>query len=318
MKAILVEEFGEPSVLKLKELPDLKPGHGEVLVGVKAVGVNPYETYIRAGVYARKPSLPFIPGADAAGVVEAVGPGVNRFKAGDRVYTFGVNGAYAQQLLAKETNLQLLPANTSFAQGAALAVPYGTAHYGLFHRGQAKAGETVLIHGASGAVGIGAIQMARAAGMTVFGTAGSEAGLKAVAEQGAQAFDHRQAGYFDKILAATGGKGLDLILEMLANVNLAQDLKGLAMRGRVVIIGSRGPIEIDPRDTMGRNADIRGLTLFNAAPADLQVIHQDIHDGLAKGRLRPIIAAELPLASAAQAHLDVMKNGKIGKIVLIP
>jgi len=253
-------------------------------------------------------------------VVEALGSGVTRFQPKDRVYTFGGNsGAYAEQLLAPESRLQFLPEKMSFSQGAALGVPYATAHYGLFHRGQAQPGESVLVHGASGGVGIGAVQLARAFGLRVFGTASTMEGRRALLEDGAHAvFDHSEAGYFDKIVAATQGKGLDLILEMLANVNLDKDLKGLALRGRVVIIGSRGRVEIDPRDTMGRNADIRGLTLFNATEEDLKAIHASLLAGLENGSLRPRIAIELPLADAAKAHEAVMKNSKIGKIVLIP
>ena len=322
MKAILVRQFGGPEVLGLEEVPDPFPTPGNVLVAVKAAGVNPFEAYQRSGSYPAKPALPWTPGADAAGLVEAVGAGVTRFKAGDRVYVFsgaGHSGSYAQKLLAPEACLQFLPANTSFSQGAALGVPYATAHYALFQRGQAKAGESVLVHGASGGVGIGAVQLARAHGLRVYGTASSEAGRQALLEDGAHAvFDHSQPGYFGKILAANQGRGLDLILEMLANVNLDQDLKGLALRGRVIIIGSRGRVEIDPRDTMGRNADIRGFTLFNAGADELHTIHSALHAGLENGTLKPRIAAELPLAQAPQAQADVLKNAKIGKIVLIP
>ncbi|HTB22125.1 MAG TPA: NADPH:quinone reductase [bacterium] len=320
MKAIVVESFGGPEVLVLKQVPDPKPGPGQVLVQVKAVGVNPYETHIRSGAYPLKPNLPYTPGADAAGVVLAVGPETNRFKAGDRVYTFSFNsGAYAEQLVSIEDNLQFLPSNVSFAQGAALGVPYATAHYSLFQRGQAQAGETVLVHGASGGVGIGAVQLARAAGLTVFGTASTEEGRKVLLKEGAHgAFDHSESGYLDKIVAATGGKGLDIILEMLANVNLDKDLNALSLRGRVIVIGSRGRVEIDPRSTMGRNADIRGLTLFNASPGDRKAIHAHLHAGLENGTLRPIIAEQMPLSDAPRAHEAVMKNKKIGKIVLVP
>jgi NADPH2:quinone reductase len=168
-------------------------------------------------------------------------------------------------------------------------------------------------------VGVGAVQLARAAGLTVFGTASTEAGRAALLLTGAHlVFDHSQDGYFDRILEATRGKGLDLVLEMLANVNLARDLKGLAPGGRVVVIGSRGTVEIDPRDTMLRNADIRGLLLGNARPAEMTEIYAALRAGLEKGSLSPLIASELPLADAPRAHGDVMKNGKTGKIVLLP
>jgi NADPH2:quinone reductase len=253
-------------------------------------------------------------------LVEAVGEGVRRFRVGDRVYSFGSNsGSYAEQLLASEDRLQSLPPTVSFSQGAALGVPYGTAHYGLFERGRARAGETVLVHGASGGVGIGAVQLARAAGLTVFGTASSPEGRESLLANGAHAaFDHSEAGYFDKIVAATNGRGVDLILEMLANVNLDKDLKGLALKGRVVVIGSRGRVEIDARDTMQRDAEVRGLILGNASPEELKTIHAAIHAGLENETLRPVIHQELPLADAAKAHEAVLKNQKVGKIVLLP
>ena len=318
MKAIVVRAFGDPSVLKLEELPDMVPGPGQVLVRVHAAGVNPVEAYVRSGAYPRKPALPYTPGGDAAGVVEALGPGAAKFKVGDRVYAFGGHsGAYARQLVAAEGQLALLPAAVSFAQGAALGVPYGTAHYALFERGKALAGERVLVHGASGAVGLAALQLAKAAGFKAYGTAGSEAGLAAVLEAGAEkAFDHRKPDYGDEIAALAGAEGLNLIVEMLANVNLDKDLAWLAPKGRVVVVGSRGRVEIDPRVTMGKDADIRGLSLGNASPAELRLIHQDLGAGLIRGTLRPVIAQEFPLADAAAAHGAVMQNGKVGKIVL--
>lgn len=320
MKAIVVSEFGPESVLKLVEKPDLQPGPGEVLVKVAAIGVNPVEAYLRSGLYPIKPPLPYTPGQDAAGTVLALGTGVTRFKVGDRVYAYGTrSGAYASQVLALEGRLQHLPAKVSFAQGAALGVPYGTAHRALFYRGQAQAGETVLVQGASGGVGSAAVQLARAAGLRVLATAGTEDGRQSALAGGAHlVFDHQAPDLWDQLLAATQGKGVDLVLEVLANVNLAKDLKLLGRFGRVVIIGSRGPIEIDPRDTMGRDADIRGMTLANATEHDLLSIHAAIHQGLENGTLEPLIAEELPLSRAAEAHIKVMQNGKVGKIVLLP
>src|SRR5437870_4811516 len=175
MKAIRVTDFGGPDVLKLQNVADPKPDSGQVLVRVKAAGVNPVDTYIRAGVYAKKPNLPYTPGTDAAGIVEAAGPNVKRFKPGDRVYTNGsITGVYAELALCEESRVHPLPSNISFAQGAALGVPYGTAYRALFQRGHAKPGEAVLVHGASGGVGIACVQFARAAGLTVIGTGGTE------------------------------------------------------------------------------------------------------------------------------------------------
>jgi NADPH:quinone reductase len=320
MKAIQVHQFGGPEVLALHEIPTPKPGPGEVLVRVRAAGVNPYDTYMRNGSYPIKPPLPYTPGSDAAGTVEAVGQGINRVKSGDRVYTATtISGAYAEYALALESQVHPLPEKTSFAQGAGLWVPYGTAYTALHHHAAARAGEAVLIHGASGGVGVAAVQFARAQGLAVMGTAGTERGLDLVKQQGAhQAFDHSKAGYIEEIFNATGGKGVDVVLEMLANVNLAADLKLLALRGRVIVIGNRGEISINPRELMSRRAMVRGFTLWAATADESAEIHAAIAAGLENGTLRPIVGKELPLKDAPRAHQEVMSSGAYGKIVLVP
>ena len=319
MKAIRVHEFGGPEVLRLEEQPMPQPGPDELLVRIHAIGINPVETYIRAGTYARLPELPYAPGNDGAGVVEQVGANVSEFKSGDRVYTSGsISGTYAEFALCKKEQVHPLPAKVSFAQGAAMGTPYATAYRGLVQRAGAKSGETVLVHGASGGVGTAAVQLARARGLHVFGTAGSEEGLKLVREQGAhEVFDHGAPDHFQQIMKATGGHGVDVIVEMLANVNLGKDLTILAKGGRVVIIGSRGPVEINPRDTMQHEADVRGMILPNTPPREMASIHAALVADLENGTLRPVIGKEFALADAAEAHRAVMKPGATGKIVLV-
>ena len=320
MKAVRVHEFGGPEVMKLEEVPDLKPGPGQVVVQIHAAGVNPVESYIRTGTYVVKPTLPYTPGNDGAGVVTAVGAGVARVKPGDRVYTSGaLSGTYAEQTLCLETQVHRLPDNVSFEQGAAMGVAYGTAYRGLFQRGDAKAGETVLVHGASGGVGTAAVQLARAAGMTVIGTAGSEDGMKLVKDQRAHhVLNHSSDAQYDEVMKLSEGRGVDVILEMLANQNLAKDLTVLAKKGRAVVIGSRGTIEINPRDAMGREADIRGVTLLSTTEAESKQMHAALVAGLEDGTLRPVIAQKIPLAEAARAHVEVMRpSGALGKIVLV-
>lgn len=320
MKAIRVHQFGGPEVMKLEETPDLQPGPAEVVVRIKAIGVNPVETYVRSGMYAVKPNLPYTPGADAAGVIEAIGADVKRVSRGTRVYLAGtVSGAYAEQALAKESQVHPLPEKITFAQGAAMNIPYATAYRALYCRAHAKAGETVLVHGASGGVGVAAVQIARAAGITVIATAGTDRGRKLVAEQGAHhVLDHHAPDYLKQAVTLTDGRGVDVILEMLANVNLGRDLTVLARDGRVVVIGSRGPVEINPRDTMSRDASILGMTLMNASPNELAGIHAALVAGLENGTLRPIVGRELALSDAPKAHQAVMEPGAHGKIVLIP
>jgi NADPH:quinone reductase len=320
MKATRVHEFGGPEVLKLEDVPDLKPGQGQVVVKIRAAGVNPVDTYIRSGVYPRKPSLPYTPGTDGAGTIESVGPGVTRFKSGDRAYIAGsLTGSYAEQSLCEERLVFPLPTHVSFAQGAAMHVPYATAFRALFHRAAAQGGETVLIHGASGGVGIAAVQLARVAGLHVVGTASSDRGKKLVLAEGAhEVLDHKAPNHFEEALAATGGHGYDVILEMLANVNLGRDLGILAPRGRVVVVGNRGNAEINARDIMTRDGSILAMSLWNASPEELSSIHSALVAGLENKSLRPIIGHEFPLADAPRAHAAVMEPGAYGKIVLIP
>ena len=320
MKAIRIGEFGGPEVLKLEEIPTPSPAAGQVLVRIHAVGVNPYDTYMRNGAYAIKPALPYTPGSDGAGVVDAVGEGVKAVKPGERVYVAKtLTGAYAEYALTLESQVHPLPEKVTYAQGAGVWVPYGTAYHALFHCARARAGETVLIHGASGGVGIAAVQIARAMGMVVYGTAGTEKGLDLVKREGAeQVFNHTQPDYLEKILNATDGRGVDLILEMLANDNLGKDLKLLAIGGRVVVIGSRGEVTIAPRDLMTRRASILAFTLWGATEAEEKEIHAAIVAGLTNGTLRPIVGKEMPLAEAARAHKEVMEPGAFGKIVLVP
>ena len=320
MKAIRVYEFGNPEVMKIEDVPDPAPGAGQVLVRIHAAGVNPVDAYIRSGLYPVKPELPFTPGMDASGIVEALGDGVKRFKPGDRVYSAGtISGSYAEKMLCMDSQVHVLPEKLSFTQGASVGVPYGAAYRALFQRAGAKPGEVVLVHGASGGVGIAAVQLARAAGMHVIGTAGTEKGRHLVKEQGAdEVFDHYASDHMEQILKLTNGKGVDVILEILANVNLGRDLKILAHNGRVVIIGSRGTVEIDPRDAMRRDAAILGMVLMNADDREMFSIHSALGAGLENGTLSPVVGREVPLRDAARAHHEVMESRAFGKIVLLP
>jgi NADPH2:quinone reductase len=325
MKAIRVHEFGGPAVLKLEDVPDPKPGPGDVVVRVRAAGINPVDAYIATGTYPRKPPLPYTPGQDGAGEIQSVGADVQEFKAGDRVYICGVGntvagaGTYAELALCSPSQLHHLPARVSFGQGAALGVPYCTAYRALFQRAGAKPGETVLVHGATGGVGIACVELAHARGLRVIGSGGTDAGLKAAREHGADVVvNHKAAGYTDEIMRATGGAGVNLVVEMAAHVNLDRDLGLLAKHGRIVVVGNRGKTEIDARQAMGRDAAILGMTLFNVTEPEFVEIHAGLIAGLANGTLNPVVGREVPLAEAARGHGAVMEPGALGKIVLIP
>lgn len=326
MKAIRVHEFGSPDVLQLRDMPDLQPAPGQVMMQVKAIGVNPLHRLICAGLVARPP-LPFTPGDDAAGLVAAVGEGVTGVKVGDRVYGGQpLTGTYAEQVLYDAAEVYPLPDNTSFSQGASLRGPYYTAHYALYGKGRGIPSETILVHGASGGVGIAAVQMARAAGFYVIGTASSEKGRELVKQEGAhQVFDHAAPEYVQDILNLTQGRGVDLILDMKADVTLPKSTEMVAFNGRIVMIGGKdvgaggaGRTEFNPFTTLFKNADILGLFIGAAPPADVLAMKSTIFAGLENGTLRPIIGQEMPLSDASKALELISQSGAFGKIILIP
>lgn len=321
MRAVRVFEFGGPEVLKL--LSDVAvpvPKDHQVLIKVHACGVNPVETYIRSGTHNIKPVLPYTPGSDVAGVVEAVGDNVSAFKKGDRVFTTGtLSGGYAVYALAADHTVYTLPGRLDFKQGAAIGIPYFTAYRALFHSAQVKAGESVLVHGASGGVGLATCQIARAYGLKVLGTAGTEEGQKVVLQNGAhEVFNHGEVNYIDKIQKSVGEKGIDVIIEMLANVNLRNDLNLLSRGGRVIVVGSRGPIEIIPRATMVKESRIIGVSLYSSTKEEFQQYAAALQAGMQVGWLSPVIGSQYPLEKVVQAHEDIIhSSGAKGKMILL-
>ena len=324
MKAIRVHSFGGPEVLQLETVDDPIPGPGEVVVEVRAAGVNPADTYMRNGTYAVLPKLPYIPGGDGGGVISAIGPDVTEHKVGDQVFvgtalSLDLTGCYAEKVKRKASEVLSLPKGVTFAQAAAFGVSYPTAHYALFERGGAQPGETVFVHGGSGSVGSSAIQLAKRAGLRVIGSAGTSKGLELVRAEGADhAVNHTEKDYMSDVRRFTGDKGPELILEMLANVNLAADMDVAAKFGRIIVIGNRGEITINPRLAMAKNLDIRGLVLWNATAAQVKPMMLHILAGVAEGSLRPVVGREMPLSEAAAAHVAVLEHGVDGKLVLIP
>uniref|UniRef100_A0A8C3B6G6 Crystallin zeta n=2 Tax=Cairina moschata TaxID=8855 RepID=A0A8C3B6G6_CAIMO len=319
MRAVRVFEFGGPEVLKLQSdvlIP--VPKENQVLIKVHACGVNPVETYIRSGNYARKPALPYTPGSDVSGVIESVGEHVTTFKKGDKVFSIDtISGGYADYALAAANRVFPLSDKLDFKQGAAIGIPYFTAYRALFQKGHAKAGESVLVHGASGGVGIAACQIARACGLKVLGTAGTEEGMNIVLRNGAhQVFNHREANYIDKIKEYTKMQGVDIIIEMLSNINLATDLHLLSYAGRVMVVGCRGTIEINPRDTMSKESSIIGVGLFLATEEERHECATALLDGIEAGWLKPIVGSEYPLEKVVKAHGDIIhSSGARGKMV---
>jgi NADPH2:quinone reductase len=290
-----------------------------------AVGVNPADTYIRTGTYAFfTPELPYTPGFDGAGIVDAVGAGVDGVGPGDRVFvgalgTPGFSGAYAELAVADAAGVHPLPPSLSYGQGAAVGVPCVTAWRALFQKAGLQPGESVLIHGASGGVGVPATQLASDAGAVVIGSAGSAEGAEVVRGAGAShVLDHSAPSYLDELPDITGGRGVSVVVEMLADVNLERDLGVLAVRGRVVVVGSRGRLEVTPRLTMLKEATVMGTALWNASEAESAGALAAVAAKLRSGALRPVVGEELPLREAATAHRRILEPGARGKLILVP
>ena len=323
MKAIQMAAFGEPDVLKVAEVAIPEPGPGEVRVKLAYAGVNPAEAYIRTGAYAFfKPEMPYIPGFDGAGIIDKTGDGVKKVKTGERVFVASLlakrkSGTYAEYVVCDADAVHHLPEGVSFAQGASLGVPGITAHRAVFQRAGLKPGETVLIHGASGGVGSLAVQMARASGAYVIGTAGKDEDLEFIKQFGAHAaYNHSDPAHFEQILALTGGKGVDVIMESLANVNLEKDAGILALFGRIIVVGNRGSIEFTPRLLMAKDSAVLGMALWNTPPTEYAASIAAIGAFLESGVLRPFAGKEYALENAAQAQTDVLGHGYRGKMVL--
>eukprot|EP01060_Flectonema_neradi_P030700 TRINITY_DN4509_c0_g1_i1.p1 TRINITY_DN4509_c0_g1~~TRINITY_DN4509_c0_g1_i1.p1 ORF type:complete len:347 (+),score=64.81 TRINITY_DN4509_c0_g1_i1:75-1043(+) len=318
-RAIVMTETGGPEVLKLRDVAMPVPGKTQVRIEVHAVGVNPVETYWRSGTAGRNPKLPYTPGRDAAGKVHCVGSDVKGLKVGDRVFTTGAaTGTYSHHCLADQNDVHLLPDDVSYDAGASLGTPALAAYRAVFTRGQAKSGEKILIHGASGGVGLIAIQLAKTHGMYVVGTADNQRGVDLIKSVGCdEGFIHNEKGYFEKVKKAGP---YNLIVEVIANINLANDLSAAAKNGRVVIVGSRGEVKINPRDIMVKELDVRGLFLTTQTLEEKREAVAKLTAGLSQKTLKPVVSEVLNLDEAARAHIRVIQReeGIIGKIIMRP
>ena len=324
MKAIIQNKYGGPEELKYEsDVPRPVPGPDEVLVHVKAAGVNPVDILVSEGGFGKE-ELPFIPGSDFAGVIEEVGTEVTgSVKKGDRVYGFGTvrpdAHTYAEYVTVKYNFVHPLPETLSFSQGAGIPVPYYTAYRVLYHTANAKPGEVVLVHGASGGTGIAATQIARSLGLTVIGTAGTTEGAELVKKAGAHyVFNHREEGYEEKIKKAAGEKGVNIVVEMVANKNLNKDIDLVGKQGHIVVIGGAGNISTAPITLLFKQVSITGAYTYNITEEELYETSRALHAGIETGWLRPFIWKELPLEKASEAYRLIRSGtGARGKIVLL-
>ncbi|XP_042213746.1 quinone oxidoreductase-like isoform X1 [Homarus americanus] len=318
MRAVLVRQFGGVEQMKVEnDVPIPSVGDKQVLVKVCVSGVNPVDTYVRSGQYSKLPDLPYVPGKDAAGVVHGTGLKVTNFKPGDRVFTsHGTQiGTLAEFTCADETRVFPLDDKLTFTQGAGIGIPYFTAYRALFQKAHAKKGERVLIHGASGAVGLAAVQIGKAHGLCIVGTAGTKEGLELVKNMGADAvFNHREKQYMAQL---EQGEKFDVILEMLANVNLGKDLTLMSPRGRTIVIGSRGTVTIDPRLLMGLESSVMGVALLTATPDEWKDLTAGVVEGIKAGWVKPIVDKVYTLEEAGNAHHDIINSkGAKGNLVV--
>lgn len=316
MKAIQIQQYGPASELALEETPTPSINAEQILVAVKAAGVNPVDTYIRSGTNNYTANFPHTPGLDGAGEVVEIGDNVTGFHLGQRVYfSRNLTGSAAEFAVCIPTHTFPLADALSYEEGACLGIPYTTAHRALLGRANAKTGETVLVHGATGAVGIAVIQLAKAMGMNVVATAGTPEGRALLEKQGIHTIlDHTQSDHLAPYQSLE--QGFDVIIEMLANHNLDQDLKALAFGGRVAVVGNRGTVEINPRDLMARDAAVMGVALANIKPAELDLIAKSLYPLLNGGLLKPVIRKVYQLDDVSKAHEDVLKSGAQGNLVI--
>ena len=322
MKAIKINQFGTSENLIVEQVERLYVAKHQVKVKVFAAGVNPSDVYTSTGTYAIKPELPYTPGRDGAGIIDEIGEGVTNVKVGDRVFIASLpdaesTGTFAEEVVCESRFVHPLPEHISFEQGAALGVPALTAYRALIGRANIKAGQTVFIHGASGAVGLLAVQIAKALGATVIGTASRDTGKQLVKEAGADiVLDHITEQTINFVLEATNGKGPDVIIEFLADVNLQTDLQMIAKYGVIVVVGNRGEIKINPRLIMQKECDVRGMVLFNVTAAE----HLELMQGVAKlmenKQLNPFVSYSYPLEQAGTAFDAVMNGEHNGKVVV--
>jgi NADPH2:quinone reductase len=324
MKAVVCKAWGPPDSLVVEELPDLQPGAGQVLVDVKAAGVNFPDVLTVQGKYQIRPPLPFTPGNEFAGVVRALGSGVDGFAVGQHVIGFTRTGAFAQQALAPAEALMPMPPDMDFDTAAALTLTYGTSHHALVDRGALQAGETLLVLGAAGGVGLAAIEIGKALGARVIAAASSDAKLAVCRAHGADAtINYSSEDLREAIRAATDGRGPDVIYDPVGGAYSEPALRSIAWRGRHLVVGfAAGEIPRLPWNLMLlKGASVVGVFWGDFArrepQANLAAMRQ-LLGWITQGKLRPLVSKRYPLAQTAQALNDMAQRKVMGKVVIVP
>jgi NADPH2:quinone reductase len=321
MKAMRAHQFGGPEQLRLEEAPDPQVQAGQVQIRVRAAGINPADLVRLSGRLGNLP-LPYIPGTDVSGEVEAVGTGVTHVKAGDRIFGRALTGGYAEKTCLAASEAFLLPANLSFAEGAAIPIPFYTAYRALHHKAGLKAGETVLVSAGGGGVGVAAIQLAKLAGARVITTVGSADKAARTKELGADVtINYREQDFAAEVQKLTDGKGVEVIIENVASDNLAKDLTIAAKNSRIIVIGTgtaKGPDgQFAVMYALMKDVNILGMSLINAGPFIAEMANA-LTPLFSSAKLKAVVSKTYPLSEAPQALADLVAGRVFGKLALNP
>ena len=325
MKAVIASEFGSADSLVLRDIATPKPQANEVHIETRAVGLNFPDLLVIAGKYQDLPALPFSPGKELAGVVKSVGANVSHAKPGDRVMALVEHGACAEQVIAPSANCYVIPESMPFVDGAAIGVIYQTAYYALFERGQLKRGEWILVNGASGAVGIASVQLAKAHGARVLAGVRGDIQAALARTHGADHIirldrpDLRNA-LRDQVRAATNGHGADVIIDPIGGDVFDASLRALAWCGRLVVVGfMAGRIaQIKANYLLLKNITVTGLQISDYRDRDpdgFRVVQNQLFELYLSGKIKPPVVASYPLAEFAQAFAQVQRSAH-GKVVI--
>jgi len=324
MKAVLCKAYGPPESLIIEDIEPLKPAKGQVVVSVKACGVNFPDTLIIQGKYQVKPPLPFSPGSEVAGIVREIGPGVESTKVGDRVIAFTGHGGFAEEVLAEAAQLIPIPEAMDFATAASFVLTYGTSHYALKDRAQLKSGETLLVLGAAGGVGLAAIEIGKVIGARVIAAASTDEKLAVCKQHGAdEVINYTTQDLRERIKELTAGEGVDVVYDPVGGNYSETALGGIAWGGRFLVIGfTAGEIPRIPLNlTLLKGCSIVGVFWgsFTARDPKRNQAHlQELLSWYISGKIKPLISATYPLTRAADALNDMINRKVKGKVVLLP
>ena len=323
MKALLCTAWGGPDALTMGELPSPTPGPGEILIGIRACGLNFADTLMIQGKYQERPDFPFSPGLEIAGEVLEVASGVDSFSPGDRVIAHCGHGGLAQRVAVASGNAVRLPEGMDFKTGAGFAVVYGTAHVGLARRARLQPGEVLLVHGAAGGVGLAAVEVGRRMGATVIATASSEEKLALAKAHGAQhAINYREKDFRDEVKALTDGRGADVIFDPVGGEVFKQSVRCINWEGRILVIGfASGAIpELPVNLTLVKNMSVVGVYWGAYRKRDSEVLQQSwqqLLEWFDEGALTPHVSATYSLEQTPAALASLMERRATGKVVIM-